>query len=437
MPATIIIGAQYGDEGKGKITDIFSEKADYVVRYQGGNNAGHTIVVDGKVYKLHLLPSGVVRGKRCLIGAGVVVDPRQLIKEIKQFNFEVDLGIDPRTHIILPYHNIIDILREKKIKKIKGASIGTTAKGIGPCYEDEKSRIGIRFFDLVSNKNLEDVIIEKFEEKKKVIEEVYGGSLDININDVAKEYAEIGKLLKKYLCDVSSEIFSSLKKGKNILFEGAQGTLLDIKYGNYPKVTSSHPLAGSILVDIGLPPSVFKEFEFKIIGVVKAYTTKVGSGPVVTCLDKGRWPVDEKVSNKIANYIRKKGAEYGTTTGRPRRVGWLDLVLLKYSDKLNNYDELALTKLDVLSGIKILKIAVAYKHNGKEEKEYRAWDLEFLENCKPVYKKIKGFRKFRANNYNEIPKNAKKYIGLIEEYIGKKIKIISIGPERNDIIYKE
>ncbi|MBI4447559.1 adenylosuccinate synthase [Candidatus Woesearchaeota archaeon] len=437
MPGLIVVGTQYGDEGKGKIVDFLGECASYVVRYQGGNNAGHTVVVDGKTYKFHLMPAGALRDKKCLIGCGVALDPRQLAKEIDNSGKKVDLGIDPRTPIILPYHNILDGARENRMRNKSGSEIGTTNKGIGPCYEDEKSRIGLRFFDLVGNeKKLEKMIRERFEEKMIILKEVHNIEPQLLVEEVVKEYIALGKKLHPYMADVSKKVFAALKNDEKIIFEGAQGTLLDIAFGNYPKVTSSHPMSGAILTGIGLPPTIFQDFKFRIIGVVKAYTTKVGSGPVITCLDHNKWPVDENVSEKEAKIIRKNGGEVGTTTGRPRRVGWLDTVLLNYSQSLNSCKEFALTKIDVLAGIHPLKIAVAYKHNGKILKDYPSWDLEKLSECEAVYEEIDGFENFEAKKYADLPKSVKRYIEIIEDATKTPITIISTSAERKDTIFK-
>ncbi|MCG2717286.1 MAG: adenylosuccinate synthetase, partial [Nanoarchaeota archaeon] len=302
MTAVCVIGSQWGDEGKGKVVDILGEKADYVVRYQGGNNAGHTVIIEGKKYTFHALPSGTLRGIRSLIASEVVLDPRQLVKEIEGLDREVDLGIDPRTTIIMPWHNDIDIAREAERKKQTGSEIGTTAKGIGPCYEDDKNRSGIRFYELAGDKKrLEDRIKQVYETKKKVLN-MYNTKPTQKLQEVIDQYTKLGESLKGYEADVSLEISDALKGKKNIIFEGAQGTLLDIKFGNYPKVTSSHPMSGSIFDSVGIPP-----IKLRTVGITKAYVTKVGSGPVVTCLDAGQWPVDETKSDAVAKYIRKIG----------------------------------------------------------------------------------------------------------------------------------
>jgi len=433
MPALCVIGAQWGDEGKGKLVDILGETADCIVRYQGGNNAGHTVVVKGKKYTFHALPAGVLNGVRSLIASEVVLDPRQLVKEIEGFEHPVNLGIDPRTSVIMPWHNELDTAGEADRKKASGSEIGTTARGIGPCYEDDKNRSGIRFYELIGDKKrLESRIREVHETKKKIIENVYNINPSYDIDMVVNQYAMLGEILKKYLTDVSKEVYDALKDKKKVVFEGAQGTLLDIKFGNYPKVTSSHPMSGAVFDSIGIPP-----MKMRTIGIMKAYVTKVGSGPVITCLDNGLWPVDESKSTFEGNRIRNIGGEKGTTTGRARRVGWLDLVALKYTNRINGFSELALMKLDCLSGLDKIKMAVAYKHDGKTIDDYRSWDLQFLNECKPVYEEFEGFGDIsRARKYTQLPKNAKKYIERIEELVKVPTTVISVGPGREETIYR-
>lgn len=433
MPALCVIGAQWGDEGKGKLVDILGETADTIVRYQGGNNAGHTVIVDGKKYIFHALPAGVLRGKRSLIASEVVLDPRQLFKEIDNFGNTVNLGIDPRTSIIMPWHNDLDNVKEDVMKKSTGAAIGTTARGIGPCYEDDKSRSGIRFYELIGDpKNLENRMREVHEVKKKILEQVYDTKLSYGLDENISYYKFLGAYLKKYMADVSEEVNKALKDGKKIIFEGAQGTLLDIKFGNYPKVTSSHPMSGAVFDSVGMPP-----MKMRTIGIIKAYVTKVGSGPVVTCLDNGLWPVDESKSTFEGNYIRNKGQEKGTTTGRARRVGWMDAVALKYTNRLNGFSELALMKLDCLSGLDKIKMAVCYSHKNAVSDFYKSWDLNFLNECEPIYEEFDGFGDISpARKYRQLPKNAKKYIERIEEVVNIPITVISVGPGREETIYR-
>ncbi|MBL7100354.1 MAG: adenylosuccinate synthase [Nanoarchaeota archaeon] len=440
MPAVCVIGSQWGDEGKGKVVDVLGENADYVVRWQGGNNAGHTVVFDGNKYTFHALPTGVLRNIRSLMATEVVLDPRQLVKEIQNLNRKVNLGIDPRTGIIMPWHNYLDIAIESHRKKQTGAEIGTTGRGIGPAYADDISRSGIRFFELVgSPKKLEERIKSNYEEAREIIHAYNTDTKalmenELKLKDVLTEYKKLGRALKKYETNVSKEINGALKKNKKVIFEGAQGTLLDLKFGNYPKVTSSHPMSGSIFPSVGIPP-----MKLRTIGIVKAYVTKVGSGPVVTCLDKGLWPVDESKSTPEANYIRQKGNEKGATTGRLRRVGWLDLVALKYTHSLNGFSEFALTKLDVLSGMEKIFMAVGYKHNCKmlDVDDYESWDLDFLNKCSPVYEEFDGFGDIsQVRTLRQLPKNAKKCVKTIEEIMDVPITLISVGPGREETIYR-
>jgi len=421
MPATIIVGTQFGDEGKGKVTDFYADKADLVIRYQGGNNAGHTVVVGDKTYKFHLLPSGLLQGKKCCIGAGVVVDPRVLAKEIEQISveFEVKLAIDPRSQVIMPWHNLLDGAREAA----KGdRKIGTTGRGIGPCYEDRASRTGIRFAELVDRKRLGQRVKELFPLKKKILEEVYGAKLDFTEESVLEEYGALGETLAQYLEDVSLEAGKALKEGKLVLFEGAQGTFLDNDFGTYPFVTSSHPIAGGLFTGAGI--GLFKDFE--VTGIVKAYTTRVGSGPFPTELE-----------NELGEKIRQAGQEFGTTTGRPRRVGWLDLVILRTAARLNGLTSIALTKLDVLNGIDKLLVCTEYECNGKKLEEFPI-GVEELEKCRPVYSEFEGFEiPAGVKEFGKLPEAAQKYVQFIEKQLGVPIKIVSTGPKRSETILRE
>ncbi len=419
MVVKTIVGTQFGDEGKGKITDFFAGKADLVVRYHGGNNAGHTVVVGEKVYKFHLLPSGLVQGKKCCIAAGVVLDPRVLKEELERLDRKkIELTIDPRVQIIMPWHNLLDGAMEKMLGQKK---IGTTGRGIGPCYEDRAARLGIRFMDLVDGERLKKKISEIYPVKKKIIENVYGEKVDFSEEQVFEEYAALGKEFKPFLEDVSVEVSKAIKEGKEVLFEGAQGFFLDNDFGTYPYVTSSHPMTGGVFTGVGIAP--FKESE--AIGIAKAYTTRVGSGPFVTELD-----------DELGEQIRKNGNEFGTTTGRPRRVGWLDLVLLRTSTRVNGLTNIVLTKIDVLSGIDELKVCVAYECDGKELKEF-PFDLEKLERCKPVYKTFKGFEMSQdAKTLEELPAEVIEYADFVEKELGVKVGIISVGPKRSQTILR-
>jgi adenylosuccinate synthase len=412
---TVIVGSQWGDEGKGKITDILAEKADYVVRYQGGNNAGHTVVVGSEVFKLHILPSGVIHGKRCMIANGVVLDPRVLVKEIRSIEdkgIPVDLVIDPLTTLIMPYHNFMDGISEASLKE----KIGTTGKGIGPAYEDKVGRRAIRFIDLFSG-SFRDKLHDNFELKKKISQKVYGIKFDLDEDSVYEEYLELGKNLRKYIGDVSKLIYEA--KNKKIIFESAQGTFLDITYGTYPFVTSSHPISGSVFSNVGFPAE-----KLDVIAIVKAYTTRVGSGPFLT-----------ELKDKTGEHLRDKGHEFGTTTGRARRCGWLDLVMLKYSNRLNGFTSLAITKLDVLSGLDKIKVAVKYTLEGKEV-EYPL-TIEQLERCEVEYKEFKGFNVDpNEKKIEELMPAAREYLEFIEDFLKVPISIVSIGPKREETILR-
>jgi len=413
MGGIAIIGLQWGDEGKGKITDYFASFADCVVRYQGGNNAGHTVVVNGKKYKFHLMPSGVLQGKKVVIAHGVVVNPEVLLNEIdllEKNGFKVDLMLSDRAHVIMPYHILLDGAEEK----FRGRKIGTTKRGIGPCYADKIARHGIRVCELV-DENLFKEKIETIMPIKKRVLSAYEIKLD---KEFFEEYAEYGRKLKKYVGDTIA-FLNSIIDEKKVLFEGAQGTLLDVDYGTYPYTTSSNPTIGGIFTGAGISP---KKIE-KVIGVAKAYTTRVGEGPM---------PTEEK--GKIGDYLAEKGGEYGTTTGRKRRCGWIDLVALKYACKINGVDEIALTKLDVLDGLEEIKICTAYEYEGKSVRDFPS-SIRFLENCKPIYETLPGWNGSAGKKrYEDLPLNAKKYIEFIEDELNTPIKIISTGAGREETI---
>ena len=419
MSGTVIIGSQFGDEGKGKVTDFNSDKFDLVVRYQGGNNAGHTVVVECKTFKFHLLPSGIVQGKRILIGAGVVLDPRVLKEELENLGKDdLSIGVDPRTHIIMPWHNLEDEGREESRSKTK---IGTTKRGIGPCYADKAHRIGIRFEDLVDEERLRDKIDESYPVKKAMMEKVYGMKVEFSADEIFKEYSKLGKEFKPYLVDVSLEVCEALEEKKEVLFEGAQGTFLDNDFGTYPFVTSSHPISGGVATGVGMPASKIT----RIIAIVKAYTTRVGNGPFPTELD-----------GEEAHNLREAGGEYGTTTGRPRRVGWLDMPMMRTSMRLNGFTELAITKLDVLSGMKKLKIAKSYTIGDKEIK-YFPYSNKGLEKAKANYVEFDGFEiKGTEKKFEDLDSNAQKYLEYIEKEMKCPIKLIGIGPGREETILK-
>lgn len=419
MAGIVVIGSQWGDEGKGKVIDVLAESADYVVRFQGGNNAGHTVVVGKDTFRFHLLPSGVVQGKEVRIAQGVVLDPRVLVEEIGQVEkrgLSPKLKIDPRTHIILPYHNYLDEAREGAAKT---GGIGTTLRGIGPCYEDRAARSGIRFEELIDPGRLKQRLGPLVREKAAILNKVYGSKRELSEEKIFKEYSALGKQLSKYLGDVSSEMCGCLEDDSIVLFEGAQGTLLDLSFGTYPYVTSSHPISGSVFVNVGIPPKVFE-----VMGVVKAYTTRVGRGPFPT-----------ELTGKTGELLRKQGHEFGTTTGRPRRCGWLDLPMLRYSHRLNGFTQLALTKLDVLSGLKSVKIATSYQLEGQDVGFQH--DIAMLAKCEPVYEELPGFTLDTGiADFMALPEGAKDYISFIERELGVPVTMVSVGPGRKETLFK-
>ncbi|HCL81027.1 MAG TPA: adenylosuccinate synthase [Nitrospiraceae bacterium] len=423
----VIVGSQWGDEGKGKIVDVLSERVDLVVRYQGGNNAGHTVVVGEKKFKLHTLPSGVVRGKRSLVGAGVVVDPRDLMKELldlEKGGVKVDekvLGIDARCQVIMPWHNLLDSIGEARAEGA-GRKIGTTGRGIGPAYEDRAGRRGIRFEDFLDEAQMKGKIRKLCEEKISIARALGVSDSEIRFSSesVVQEYAVLSRMFAKYLCDASSEVNSAVSAGKRVLFEGAQGTLLDNDFGTYPFVTSSHPIAGAACTGIGTPASSITRVE----AIVKAYTTRVGEGPFPT-----------ELKDSLGEALRQKGGEFGATTGRPRRCGWLDILILKHAIRINGLTGLAITKLDILDGFDKLKICVGYKYKGKRYTEFPK-EIDVLNNCTPVYETVEGWKEstLGIKDFNRLPANAKKYIRTIEKMLDIKVHIISTGQKRDEII---
>ncbi len=422
MPASIVVGTQWGDEGKGKIIDIIASRADVVVRSQGGNNAGHTVVNNGETYKLHLIPSGILyKDTLCLIGAGVVLDPKDFIGELDSLGERgISLGnlkVDPRAHVIMPWHIALDGLSEK----FRGNSeIGTTKRGIGPTYMDKYERCGIRVYDLIHPEVFAEKARSTGRLKNEIITKVYGGEA-IDIEAVIKEYNEYGKRIKQYVDDVSVIVYEASKAGKQIMFEGAQATLLDIDFGTYPYVTSSHPVSAGVCVGTGVGPMMIND----IIGVAKAYTTRVGKGPFPTELD-----------DATGDLIRNEGGEFGTTTGRPRRTGWFDAVIVRHSVRVNGLDSLAINKLDTLANIDTLKMCVAYKKpDGSVIKEFPP-TLEELEGCEPIYEEFPGFSEdiSKCTSFDELPANCKSYIARLEELVGCHVSMVGIGPDRSQIL---
>jgi adenylosuccinate synthase len=418
----VIVGTQWGDEGKGKIIDILSQKVDCIVRYQGGSNAGHTVVANGKEYVFHLIPSGILhKGKLCIIGNGVVVDPGSLIKEIRELtsrgiSIDHHLKISTLSHVILPYHKILDQLRELK----RSNKIGTTGRGIGPCYADKINRCGIRMVDLLNPRVLADKLRDNLKEKNEIFKKVYGHP-GFSFKKMYTEYCAYGKELSGYICNTPTLLHQAIARKKDILFEGAQGTFLDIDFGTYPFVTSSSATAGGACVGTGVPPIKMD----KIIGVAKAYTTRVGEGP---------FPAEFPAA--FNTFIRNKGREFGATTGRPRRCGWFDSVMVKEAILLNGISELAIMKLDVLAGLKTVKICTAYKYKGKQFREFPQ-DFEVLANARPVYKDLPGWAMIAhgPKRYKELPGNARGYLSFIQDILHTRIAMISIGSGREETIF--
>ncbi len=419
MPAVVVLGTQWGDEGKGKITDFLAKEAKIIARYQGGNNAGHTIVIEDKKYALHLIPSGVFYSdKLCVMGNGMVIDPKVLVKEINYLNKEgfsaKNLRISNRAHVVLPYHNLLDKLQEEA----RGdQAIGTTIKGIGPAYTDKAVRSGIRICDLIEEDTFAEKLKNQVIEKNEVITKIYNAE-PLNYQDIYEEYAELAKVIAPYVIDSSALLNEYLEVGNRVLFEGAQGAMLDYDHGTYPYVTSSNPIG--YCTGAGVGPKYFKE----VIGVAKAYTSRVGSGSFPTEL------VDD-----IGDMIREVGKEYGTTTGRPRRIGWFDSVVVKHSTRVAGVTGLVVNSLDVLSGLDEVKICVGYRYKNQVIKEYPASD-NVLRKCEPIYETLPGWKEdiTAVKSLEELPANTIKYLTRIEELVGVKIKMFSIGPRRDQTV---
>ncbi|MBM7095389.1 adenylosuccinate synthase [Bacillus sp. H-16] len=418
MPSVVVVGTQWGDEGKGKITDYLSEQAELVARYQGGNNAGHTIVFGGEKYKLHLIPSGIFYSdKTCVIGNGMVIDPKALVKELKYLH---DKGVDTsnlrisnRAHVILPYHLKLDIVEEES----KGANkIGTTKKGIGPAYMDKAARVGIRIADLLDKETFEEKLDINLRDKNRLLEKVYEVE-GFKKEDILDEYFNYGQEIAHYVTDTSVVLNDALDSGRRVLFEGAQGVMLDLDQGTYPFVTSSNPIAGGVTIGSGVGPSKINH----VVGVSKAYTTRVGDGPFPT-----------ELTDEIGDRIREVGNEYGTTTGRPRRVGWFDSVVVRHARRVSGITDLSLNSIDVLSGIKKLKICVAYEYKGEIIEEFPA-SLKVLAECKPVYEELDGWDEdiTGVKSLHELPKNALYYVERVSQLTGIPLSVFSVGPDRS------
>ncbi len=425
MPGIVVVGSQWGDEGKGKIVDVFSSNVHYVVRYQGGANAGHTLVVNGKSTILHLIPSGILHGKtKCVIGTAVVIDPEKLVSEINSLkkagylqNTE-QLLISDQATLVMPYHKAIDTARELKAGNNK---LGTTGRGIGPCYEDRASRKALLISDLFHPDVLKRKLSQTLEEKNFLLKEFFNQET-IDLETLYQELLELAKILKPYRCSNSSHlIHTALKEGKHVLFEGAQGVLLDLYHGTYPYVTSSSTIAGSACLGAGVGPSVLQT----IVGITKAYTTRVGEGPFPT-----------ELLNDIGKDIQEKGHEFGATTGRTRRCGWIDLVALRYAIRVSGITSIVLTKIDVLSHFDEIGICTAYRYDGKETKVFPT-DQEVLSKVEPVYEMLPGWKSdiSNAKQIRELPQAAQNYINFIDKNIEVPIDVISNGPGREQILW--
>ncbi len=423
MSAISIVGSQWGDEGKGKITDLLGQEAQVVVRYQGGNNAGHTIIFDGKKFALRLIPSGVFnKTTKVVIANGVVLNPKVLLEEmsmLKEAGYELDnLYISNRAHIIMPYHEQLDELQELKREDDK---VGTTKKGIGPCYADKINRIGIRVCDFINEEELARKIRINVKEKNEIFKA--NGFAEFDADQMIKEYIEISKLIKGFVTDTALLLEEEIKKGSKVVFEGAQGVMLDVEHGTFPYVTSSSPTSSSVPINAGIAP----RYITNCLGIMKAYTSRVGEGPFPTILN-----------NDIGERIREVGREYGTVTGRRRDVGWLDLVQMKYSIRISGFSQLSIMLLDVLTGIKELNLCVGYELDGEVINTVPALESEYSR-VKPIYKTLEGWDEdiTTASSFEELPVNAQNYINEIEKILEVPINVVSVGPDRNQTILRK
>ncbi len=422
MPVTIIVGAQWGDEGKGKVIDLLSEDTDIVARYQGGANAGHTVCIDDRNYVLHLIPSGIFHDHvSCVIGNGVVIDPVALMDEIKMiesFGISIKgrLFISHNAHLIMPYHKMIDKMREEGQGTAK---IGTTGRGIGPAYIDKASRVGIKIVDLLNRKTLADKLKKNIEEKNQLLRKIYD-SEELDVEKIILEYQEFDEKIDEYITDTAFMLNNAIAQGKRILAEGAQGALLDMDHGTYPYVTSSNPTSGGACTGLGIPPTSITS----IIGVTKAYTTRVGNGPFPTELD-----------NSIGQRLRDIGHEYGATTGRPRRCGWFDAVSLRYSIMINGISDIAITKLDVLDEFEEINICVGYEYQGRRIKTFPT-DCESLSQITPIYETFQGWKQSLSGvrDFVELPHRAQEYIAALGRSINTRVSIVSVGARRDQTI---
>ena len=425
MPGICIVGAQWGDEGKGKVVDLLAERAEAIIRFQGGNNAGHTIVREGETWKFHLIPSGILYpGKTCIIGNGVVVDPKVLTAEIdglRARGIDVSgLKVSANAHLIMPYHLLLDQAGEAKLGKLE---IGTTKRGIGPCYADKSARLGIRVQDLLDEKILKTKIAAALEPKQLTLRP-YAKDPALDLHSMTEEYLTYGHRLEQHIADTAAIAWDALDQGRIVLFEGAQGALLDIDHGTYPFVTSSNPVAGAACIGAGVGPKDITE----VLGITKAYTTRVGAGPFPSELD-----------DEVGEEIRQRGGEFGTTTGRPRRTGWLDMVALRYAARINGLTALAVTKLDVLSGFDRIKVAMRYR--GAEEAEFETFPYHqsVLHHARAVYEELPGWSEDigEARTESDLPQAARDYLRFIEEQIGVPVALVGVGPGREQVVWSD
>ncbi len=424
MKTVAIVGSQWGDEGKGKVIDYLATQADVVVRGQGGNNAGHTLVVDGKKYALHLIPSGVLNPETInVIGNGIVFDPKGFLEELAKLNADnidtKNIKISDRAHVIFPYHKELDALAEEARGDNK---IGTTKKGIGPCYMDKTERSGIRICDLMDKDIFAKKLKAQIDDKNKLVKNIYGAE-EFDFDAIYNEYLGYAEQIRPYVDDTSVIVYDAIKAGKKVLFEGAQGTLLDLDLGTYPYVTSSHPTSGGFSIGAGIGPNMIKD----VVGIVKSYTTRVGEGPFVT-----------ELHDETGDRIRTQGREFETTTGRARRCGWFDAVIVRYAARVNGLTSISLMLLDVLTGFDTVKICTSYKMGDKILKEFPA-SLEDLAKCEPIYEELEGWTEDLTGmeTYEELPENAKKYIAKIEELVGVSVDMVSVGPNRAQTIVRK
>ncbi len=420
----ILIGAQWGDEGKGKMIDLLAERCDIVARFQGGNNAGHTVRAKARKFVLHLIPSGILHPRKvCVIGNGVVIDPEAFFEEIEMLqksgvSVKGRLFISNQAHLIFPYHRLMDRLKEEQASR--STKIGTTKKGIGPCYGDKAARLGIRLADLGDPAYFKERLTHVLAEKNQILRRIFGHP-GLSFGKIHRQYLEYGRRLSPFIRDTALYLYEAAHRGKRILFEGAQGTLLDVDHGTYPFVTSSNASVGGAISGTGVAPTLIDQ----IIGVVKAYTTRVGEGPFPT-----------QFPPKLMEAIQTKGEEFGSTTGRPRRCGWFDAVIARHAARINGLDELAVMKLDVLSGLKRIKIGIAYRYQRKTLENYPA-ETPILEKCRVVYEEHPGWEEDLSGirRWKDLPRNAKRYLKRLEELVGAPIKIISVGSEREETIF--